>query len=355
MKKAVFCFLVMFSVLSAIPTLSIITNPDTTDAVAANIKDPISSEVATAIKASTPKKTSAPDKLKKSKSSSIIYKVFNHKTNKVFEVSASDYIKGVVAAEMPASFHPEALKAQAVAANTFAVRVMALNKAATDRSLKGAYFSTDPAKFQAYKSIPELKLVYKNSFDDAYKKISDAVDSVIDKIIVHKNKPIVAAFHSMSGGQTEDAKNVWGTETAYLKSVKSPQDKQVKNYVSSTVLSSDEVVRLLKKQFPRISFGKKKESWFKNISRFGTGSVISVKIGKTTIPGTKLRSVLGLRSTNFTVSYNKSADGFTFTTKGYGHGIGMSQHGANALAQSGKSYKDILTHYYTGISIIDTD
>ena len=279
----------------------------------------------------------------------VSFKVYNHKTGKVETIAAGDYIKGVVAAEMPASYHTEALKAQAVAAHTYALKMKEQQAAAPTESLKGADISTDPSTSQSYMSISELKEFYGGQFDANYKKISDAVDAVLDKVILCDGELIAAAFHAVSGGTTEDAANVWGRSLSYLKPVLSDGDLLAPNYEAKTELASADVKAKLSEAFDGLTFPEDPAAWLTITSITESKSVKEAQVCGKTVAGTELREALGLPSTYFTVSY---ADGkFTFDTKGKGHGVGMSQYGADYLARQGKTYDEILKYYYTGVEI----
>lgn len=281
------------------------------------------------------------------------FKLLDQKTGKVIELSAADYVKGVVAAEMPAEFHVEALKAQAVASHTYALRLAAIQEKNPDPTLKGAHFSNDPASYQSYLSPDEAKAHFGNKYNTYWKKISDAVDAVIDQAIVYQDEPIVAAFHSISGGTTETAQNVWGGNLSYLKPVDSAGDKLSPNYEATVTLTAKAVSETLQKQVEGIELPADKSKWFADIVRTSSGTVTTVKIGEKSFTGLALRGWLDLRSANFTVNYDKEKDSFTFTTKGYGHGVGMSQYGADYLARQGQKYDQILKHYYSGVELTD--
>lgn len=277
------------------------------------------------------------------------FKLYNHKTKKVETISVRDYLISVVGAEMPASFHTEALKAQAVASHTYALNMKNQQQKSPNKSLNGADLSTDPATSQSYMTKEELKEFYGEHFDTYYKKISEAVDSVIDKIIVYHNEPIAAAFHSISGGLTEDPANVWGKSLDYLKPVLSDGDFLAPDYESKVTLTSDEVKAKLSAKFPDIQWTTEQKKWIAIKTLTDSKSVKEADVCGTTVSGADLRSVLGLNSAYFTVSF---ADGkFTFDVKGKGHGVGMSQYGADYLARQGKSYEDILKYYYSDVAI----
>lgn len=277
------------------------------------------------------------------------FKLYNHKTKKVETISVRDYLIGVVGAEMPASFHTEALKAQAVASHTYALNMKSGQKKSPNKSLNGADLSTDPATSQSYMTKEELKELYGDHFDIYYQKISQAVDSVIDKVIVYQNEPIAAAFHSISGGLTEDPANVWGKSLDYLKPVLSDGDFLAPNYETKVTLTSDEIKAKLSAKFSNIQWTADPGKWITIKTLTDSKSVKEAVVCGTTISGTDLRSTLGLNSAYFTVSF---ADGkFTFDVKGKGHGVGMSQYGADYLARQGKSYEDILKYYYKDVAI----
>lgn len=277
------------------------------------------------------------------------FRIYNHKTGQVESITASDYIKGVVAAEMPANYHTEALKAQAVAAHTYALKMKEMQATSPNEALKGADISTDPSTSQSYMSIAELQDFYGEQFETAYKKISDAVEAVLDKVIICDGEPIAAAFHAISGGTTEDAANVWGHALPYLKPVLSDGDQLSPEYETKTELSKEQVKAALSKAFEGLTFSDDPSGWITAITLTESGSVKEALVCGKSVSGPDLRTALGLNSAYFTVSY---ADGtFIFDTKGKGHGVGMSQYGADYLARQGKTYDEILKYYYTDVEI----
>ncbi len=277
-------------------------------------------------------------------------KLYHHKTGKVEILPIRDYIKRVVAAEMPANYHTEALKAQAVATHSYALNMKNQQKASPTKALNGADLSTDPATSQSYMDLEELKSFYGEKFEASYKKISDAVDAVIDQIMLYDNEPIAAAFHAISGGMTEDAANVWGRSLDYLKPVLSDGDRLSPDYENKTVFTADALKAKLSAKFPNLTYPADAAGWLAIKSHTDAGMVKEVTLCNQTITGVELRSALGLPSATFTVTY---ADGsFTFTTSGKGHGVGMSQYGADYLARQGKNYEEILKYYYSGVELV---
>lgn len=245
------------------------------------------------------------------------------------------YIKGVVAAEMPALFQTEALKAQAVSARTYAARKMYENNSNAVPYDIG----------QAYITVEEMKQKWGEHFTEYYNKISNAVEQTKGEIMVYDNEPILAVFHSESAGKTEDAENVWEQEIPYLKSVDSSLDKNAPDFEKSISYTYDELIKRFSNHYKDFSLDNNQ---IKILSHTPAGYVQKIQIGNKTLTGREIREILNLRSSNFTVSIQNNT--IVFTTKGYGHGAGMSQYGAEFMAKEGKTYHEILQHYYTGIS-----
>ena len=277
-------------------------------------------------------------------------KVFDTTTGQVEEISSFDYVVGAVCAQMPAAFEEEALKAQAVAAYTYAVRQREKAKTAPDKELCGAYFSNDSRKYQAYFTENQQKHYYGDNYDMFIEKIKKAVEAVGGEYLTYKDEPIIAAFHPLSSGKTESAKNVWGSDIPYLVSVDSKYDTSAPKYEQQYEFTAAELKRTLEKSFGGVKLDKDTpEKWFGEPKKSEAETVLSINVGGKDLTGQEIRTALELGSAAFDVEYD---DGdFVFTTKGCGHGVGMSQFGANELAKSGKNYKEILEYYYTGAKI----
>ena len=260
-----------------------------------------------------------------------IYVNVKRKTGETIKLELEEYIIGVVSAEMPAEFNPEALKSQAVIARTYALNSIEKGKTLTDNE------ST-----QSYKSNDELKSIWGSSYDKYYNKIKNAVQSTQGLYLTYNGKYIDAVYHSTSNGKTEDSTSVWGNFYPYLVSVDSTYDNQNPSYEKQKSFTYEEISSKL-----GIEINQYTE--FNILSKTKSNRVESISIEDKTYKGTELRSLLGLRSTDFSIE--KSDEGITFTTRGYGHGVGMSQYGANGMAKVGYTYSDILKHYYTGVSI----
>ena len=242
-----------------------------------------------------------------------------------------EYIIGVVGSEMPASFHIEALKAQAVVARTYALNAISKGKTLTDNS------ST-----QQYKNNNELKEMWKGSFDTYYKKIKNAVDSTKGEYLTYNGKYIDAVYHSTSNGKTEDAKNVWGNSIPYLVSVESSYDNLNPSYEKTIEVSYTDFSDKLKLEFNSDTVIK--------LNGITEGNRVSyIQIGEKVLTGVEFRNLLGLRSADFDIE--KKEGSLLITTYGYGHGVGMSQYGANGMAKNGSNYQQILFHYYNGVKL----
>jgi len=255
-----------------------------------------------------------------------------HRTNGIVEtIELEEYVIGVVGAEMPASFQVEALKAQAIIARTYALKALKTNKALTDNS------ST-----QNYKDINQLKQMWGNNFNTYYNKIKNAVNSTKGIYLTYKGQIIEAVYHSTSNGYTEASENVWGNFFPYLVSVESPYDNVNPSFEKEVFFSYDDIGN-------KLQFSVNKETIF-NIVQYTSGKRVQIiEINGNNYTGVQFRNLLGLRSADFNIE--KTDTGIKIITKGYGHGVGLSQYGANGMAKNGYGYKQILKHYYKDITI----
>mgnify|MGYP004593283927 FL=1 len=247
----------------------------------------------------------------------------------VINIGLTEYLVGVVSGEMPASFPMEALKAQAVVARTY-----------TMKSLQIGRKLTDSTSTQVYKDNNQLRSLWGNDYDRYYQRIYDAVTSTDNICVYYNGDYIDAVYHSTSNGYTEDAVNVWGNSIPYLQTVVSTWDQNVSSYLKIITKEESDIISIL---------GLDNLDEIQILERNNSGRVEKVQIGNKIFSGVELRNMLGLRSTDFEIIKNNNI--ITITTKGYGHGVGMSQYGAKGMAEQGYSYREILNHYYTNVNI----
>lgn len=280
-------------------------------------------------------------------------KVLDFTTAQVTEIPLRDYVVGAVLAEMPAAYHSEALKAQAVAARTYAVRQREKQRLSPAPELMGADISNDSTKYQAYFTPVQAKSFFGDGYETYLEKAEKAVDDTEGLILLYEGEPIVAAFHSNSGGRTESAEVVWGSHVDYLVPVESEDDTKSPAYLDEQVFTSEEVRKHIENEYPEAGLTGASGEWISVKETSASGTVTKMLAGNAELTGADFRRLFSLRSANFTVVYNADEDRFYVTTKGYGHGVGMSQYGANAMAEKGADFSEILLHYYTGAELAD--
>lgn len=266
--------------------------------------------------------------------------VYRSKEKRIEHIPLEQYVVGVVAAEMPADFELEALKAQALTARTYIVKQM-LNDQPIQLP-KGANV-TDTIMHQVYYSDEELKQRWGADYDWKMKRIIEAVQATQGQIITYNNAPIEAAFFSTSNGFTENSEAYWQNDFPYLKSVASPWDEKSPKFYHQTVMSVAEFEQRLGVKLPNDG------SVGVILSRTPGKRVDVVEINGKRLKGREIREKLDLKSTDFT--WVRKGNDIVITTKGYGHGVGMSQYGANFLAKQGKTYEDIVKYYYRGVTV----
>ncbi len=264
---------------------------------------------------------------------------------KVEEMTMGEYLWRVVAAEMPASFGPQALRAQAVCARTYSLWKMGANT----HQDQGADICADYKCCQAYIDPQQAASNWGDNAQSNTEKITQAVADTDGQVMTYDGKPIQAVFFSSSTSSTEDAQAVWGNSLPYLVSVSSPEGEEVPNYYSTVTLTQEEVEKLVKDAYPEADLSGDPAGWLSGMTLTASGRVASLKVGGVELSGGAVRTLFSLRSACFQVTYQEGE--FTFSVTGYGHGVGMSQYGANAMAAQGSGWQDILTHYYTGVTI----
>ena len=264
--------------------------------------------------------------------------------DKVEKMSVNQYIKEVVSAEMPVEFSKEALKAQAVAARSYMMAKMANGEYPEH---KGADVCTDHTHCAAWISEENRKKLWNTEKNEEYwKKISEAVEETDGEIMICDGKAVNAVFHSTSSGKTESASDVWGGKVAYLQSVDSPGEELSPKFLDEKQMPISEYCAKILENYPEADTNA---PFFEIESRSNAGGVISVRVCGVSMKGTEFRKVFGLRSTN--IEFSQTGENVIIKTKGNGHGVGMSQYGANYMAKQGSDYQEILTHYYTGVEL----
>lgn len=274
-------------------------------------------------------------------------KILNQTTGQVETLSLEEYQLCAMASEMPAEFHMEALKAQGVAALSYALYQAELQRRNPDPALQGADLVADPQNRKGYMTEETARAFYGDQFEYSWARLTQAAAEVRGVVMLHEGKPIAAAYHAISAGLTETAQAVWGNPLPYLTTADSQWDILAPGYKSTAVFTREELRALLKDQ--GITLSQDPAQWIAILERSAAGYVTRVRVGDREMSGGALRFLLGLRSADFDLV--PSGQQFVFEVRGYGHGAGLSQNGADYLGRQGRDYRQILAHYYTGISL----
>ncbi len=260
-------------------------------------------------------------------------------------ISMFQYLSGVVAAEMPANFQTEALAAQAVAARTYALYKMLSTEKAHDADVCGDYTCC-----AAYMDEESLREKWGDDFSENMQKITDAIRETDGLYLAYCGEPALAVFHSSSDGMTESCSQVWGQDLPYLQSVATPETSEdVPDFKETVLIAPEEFKRLFLEKYPQADFSGEPKGWITDIEYSDSGRVKSLSVGGVTVTGSEFRLMYSLRSAN--MELEASELGVSVTTSGYGHGVGMSQYGANVLASRGDSFQEILAAYYPGTEL----
>ena len=257
-----------------------------------------------------------------------------NKDSNIYEMNIEEYLIGVVGCEMPALFEEEALKAGAVAARTYL-----LNKLENNEN----YIISSTTNDQCYSDENELKEKWGDNYSKYRSKIEKAVNETKGEYMTYNGEIIKAFYFSTSNGKTENVQNVFGEKLDYLVSVDSNYDKNTTQFNKTIEITKSDFLK-------KLNLSESKEIKITNITKNETNRIDEITINDHKFKGTEIRALLNLRSTDFEITINE--DKIKITTKGYGHGVGMSQYGANELAKIGYNYEEILKHYYTGIELI---
>ena len=256
-----------------------------------------------------------------------VFHVLDTSCNQITAINDRDFCIGALAYEMPSDFSKEALKAQCIACYTHFSKLREDSKENYD-------FKANLSKNEFYlKDIPaESKKIY-----------SQAVDEVFGKVLTDsKGNLIKIAYHAISSGQTESAKDIFGFESEFLQPVSSAGDVNVSGYLSSKEFSGNTFQKIMSEK--GVSFSGEPSQWIGEIKRTNSGTVMKIQIGNQTFSGAEIREIFSLRSADFDIMYINNK--FILTVYGYGHGVGMSQYGADSMAKQGATYEEIIHHYY---------
>lgn len=272
------------------------------------------------------------------------FKVLDISDNSIKTLDEKEYLYNALLSELVGNMHIEAIKAQVIATYTYAIKMRDTQSKTPDPSLNGAHLKIDSKNNIGYMTESDAKEKFKGDFKTIKNNIKKSIDEVYKSVIVFNNEPIVASYHTINSGTTESSENVWGNKVPYLVPVESVGDTKADGYMVEKRISSDDVKNILTKTFNDISLPEDKSKWLVIENQSQSKGVITMAVGNKKISGREARSIFSLRSIAFTVQ--PLNNDFIFTTYGLGYGVGLSQVGANHLANEGKNYTDILKHYY---------
>ena len=296
-----------------------------------------------------PDPPSAPIENEREEPTDEAFRILHSDGETVSSMAVTDFLIWTVAAEMPAVFESEALKAQAVASYTFFCYERAAERAAPSEALHGADFADTPVPYPEGYTEAYWQERWGDAYAESYARVKEAVEAVAGKRILYDDAPIFAAYHAISSGTTEVPEVVWSAAFPYLQSVASPLDEQAPDFATVVTLTAPQFAEAMA-DVEGIDLSGDAAAWIADDAILSAaGTVVSQSVGGVSLSGREWRERCGLRSSCFTASY---ADGeFRFAVKGYGHAVGMSQYGAQFLAQSGYTWEEILHHYYTDVEI----
>ncbi len=280
----------------------------------------------------------------------VALKVYDHDQNRIVDMLLEDYVVSVLMGELPYDYEDETLKAQAVAARTYALyRSQIFGKKGMSLH-PGADVCTESTHCQAYRSLSERKRQWGKSFEVKEARVVAIVAATKGELLTYANAPIEALYHSTSGGMTEDAANVFAQDRPYLKSVASRGEENTKRYEAEKTVARSAFAKTVNQRYPSAMIAASKlDSQVRVTSRTAAGRIETIRLGGATLTGREFRSLFGLDSANVSLSIGNTE--VSMKTIGYGHGVGMSQVGAEAMAKDGADYREILTHYYSGVEI----
>ncbi len=274
------------------------------------------------------------------------FRIKDDASGEILTVSNKEFLIGTLACEMYPNSHIEALKAQAVAAYTYYSKIRQ-----EQREKNSAFdFAVNTKARLYYTTADQLKILWGENFNRYYSHLEKAAEAVLGQTLRYDGQLITASFHAMSSGQTENGEDVWGGNYPYLMAVASPWDKYQDHYKTTRSVTAEEFRDAVMESYPECALDYNAKEWIGSITRTDSGSVKTIQVGKAALDGVQVRMLFGLRSSNFTAAYENGQ--FHFAVVGYGHGVGMSQTGAMAMAAQGYTYDEILAWYYPGTELV---
>jgi len=279
------------------------------------------------------------------------FRLYLTQSGEIIEINTVDYLIGCLYAQIAPGYHTEALKAQATAAHTYALRLALNNQESPSPEMGGADFSNDSVTCQPYFTEEQAREYYGAEYDVYYPKIEQAARFGATRVILYENEPIYAVYHSVSAGATNTARHVWGVDFPYLKSVPSPWDREFLNFACTNEISVLNMRSSLLNFEPDIIMPLDYTQWFSRFTSDPAGYVITVETSNMVLSGGDLWRILNLRSAAFEIDYTGGV--FVATTLGHGHGVGLSQFGADYMARREHECDEILNYYYTDVNISD--
>ncbi|MCR5635829.1 MAG: stage II sporulation protein D [Clostridiales bacterium] len=276
------------------------------------------------------------------------FNILDTSTGEIITVKNRDFMIGGTAAEVPSTFHTEAIKAQMLCVYTY----YSLQRQNNRTGDKLDYdFSADLSIGEKYLTEDLFKERTEDNYEKVYSVYAKAADEIEGKAVTYEGEPALTVFYAISSGTTENSENVFASPLPYLVSVPSPYDSGAPGYKEELSFSKEEAEEIISTNFADVSLQENPVDWFKITDLTVSGTVLNIAVGDKTFTGQQLREAFGLRSACFDVVYNEN--NFVFTTRGYGHNVGMSQYGAEYLARQGADFKDIISYYYPGTDIVN--
>lgn len=276
--------------------------------------------------------------------------VLDESKNEIINIPDEEFLCGAVSAEMPAAFEKEAIKAQAVASYTYFCRARN-NHINSSKDEKNYEFTIDSQNGKNYISENQRRQKWGENFEKYNEKIKSAVKEVFGEVVEKKGDLILAAYHAISSGVTEKSEDVFGGNLDYLKNVESPGDKLASGYESEVKISCDDFKSKIKSNSPDSLLDGDPSKWIGEFEKTDGGMIKKIIIGGAEFKGPDIRKIFGLRSSDFSIIYDSEEKIFIFKVYGYGHGVGMSQCGAQYMAKQGSDYRQILSWYYPDTTI----